>query len=348
MKAMVLHELGAPVRLEEREIPRIGLGEALVRLRATGVGLTVVLMKATPGLVTSYPRILGHEIAGLVEEVGDGVTNVRVGDRVTCHFYLTCQTCRFCRMGKETLCENWGGYVGMARDGGYAEYMSVPARNLLRIPEGVSFLDASIAADAICTPLHACREEGRIGPGDQVLIIGAAGGVGIHAVQMARLCGGRVIAADISEEKVEFARSYGAEETIDVSRSRIPDEVIRLTDGEGVQCAIDFVGSRQTLEAAMASLAKLGRLVIIGFRPEAVFHEKPNFTVDPLTVLGKMQEIHGSRYVNMAELRETLEIVRQGKIKPVVTEVISLEEVEAFHQRLLRREVMGRVAIDFG
>ncbi|MFQ5896473.1 MAG: alcohol dehydrogenase catalytic domain-containing protein, partial [Nitrospinota bacterium] len=199
MKAMLLHELGGPVKPAEVPVPKVGPNDALLRLKATGVGLTVVIMKSTPGLVTGYPRILGHEVAGVVEEVGAEVQNVRVGERVTCHFYLTCHNCAFCRSGRETLCPNFRGFVGMACDGGYAEYMAVPALNLCPIPEELSLLDACVVADAVCTPYHACGAEGRVAPGEQVVIIGAGGGVGIHAVQMAQVFGGRVLAADISE-----------------------------------------------------------------------------------------------------------------------------------------------------
>src|SRR3989304_6035522 len=117
MKAMVLRELAGPVRLEEVPIPKIGPNDALLRGRATGVGLTVVLMTATPGIVTSYPRIPGHEVVGDVVEIGAAVQNVKVGDRVACHFYLTCHVCSFCRRGREPLCKNFQGYFGVAADG---------------------------------------------------------------------------------------------------------------------------------------------------------------------------------------------------------------------------------------
>src|SRR6266850_175557 len=148
MKAMVLRELAGPLQLTEVPIPVPGPGEVRVRVRATGVGLTVVIMTANPGLVTSFPRIPGHEVAGDVVEIGPYATNVALGDRVACHFYLTCGACSSCRGGRETLCERFAGYLGMAADGGYAEYLVVPARNLCRIPEGVSYLDAAIGADA--------------------------------------------------------------------------------------------------------------------------------------------------------------------------------------------------------
>jgi D-arabinose 1-dehydrogenase-like Zn-dependent alcohol dehydrogenase len=345
MRAMLLHELGGPVTFKEVDEPRVGPCDAKIRVRAEGVGLTIIIMKATPGLVTRYPRILGHEIAGEVVEVGSEVSNVKVGDRVVCHFYLTCKVCRFCRSGRETLCENWAGYVGMACDGGYAEYMVVPALNLCHLPENIPFVEASIISDAIATPLHACREEAKVGPGDDVLVVGAGGGVGIHAVQMAKLCGGRVLAADVSMEKLEMAKALGADEIIDAKEKDLAQEAIRLTDGKGIDAVLDFVASSQTLEASFECLAKAGRLVILGFRPPHVFKVEPIFRVDPLVVLSKGLEIHGSRYVSMAELIESVKIVQQGKIKPIVTKTFPLEEAETAHQMILANKITGRAAL---
>ena len=345
MKAMVLRELGAPLRLETVPVPKIGPGDVLLRVRATGVGLTVVIMTAVPGRVTSFPRIPGHEVAGQVAEVGSEVSHVKVGDRVTCHFYLTCGTCRFCRSGRETLCTAFRGYVGMACDGAYAEYMAIPARNVTPIPFGVSDLDAAIAADAICTPYHACRAEARIGPGDSVLIVGAGGGVGIHGVQMAKLCGGWVLAADITDDKLAAAKECGADALIDVRRGDLAGQVQKLTDGRGVDAAIDVVASRETLEGCVASLARAGRLVIIGSRPKAVFGVDSSFTVDPTRMLHSMLEIHGSRYVTLAEIQQTLELLRQGRIRAIVSRTFPLEEAEEAHELLRKNALVGRAAL---
>ena len=342
---MLLHELGGPVTFNEVDEPRVGPSDAKIRVRGAGVGLTIIIMKSTPGLVTRYPRILGHEIAGEVVEIGSEVSNVKIGDRVVCHFYLTCKVCRFCRSGRETLCENWKGYVGMACDGGYAEYMCAPALNLCHLPEGIPFAEASIISDAIATPLHACREEAKVGPGDTVLVVGAGGGVGIHAVQMAKLCGGRVFAADISTEKLDMAKALGADEIINTKERNLPQETIRLTDGKGVDAVLDFVASPQTLEAGFTSLAKAGRLVILGYRPSSVFKVDPSFRLDPVVVLQKGLEIHGSRYVSMAELIDAVKLVQQGKIKPIVTRTFPLEEAETAHQMILANKITGRAAL---
>ena len=345
MKAMVLRELGAPLRLETVPVPKIGPSDALLRVRATGVGLTVVIMTAVPGRVTSFPRIPGHEVAGEVVEIGSEVAHVKIGDRVACHFYLTCQTCRFCRSGRETLCTAFRGYLGMACDGGYAEYMAIPAANVTPIPPGVSDLDAAVAADAICTPYHACREEARVGPGDSVLIVGAGGGVGIHGVQMAKLCGGWVLAADITDDKLAAAKDCGADALIDVRREDLAAQVAGLTDGRGVDAAIDFVASRETLEGCVKSLARGGRLVIIGSRPRAVFGVDASFTVDPGRMLYDMLEIHGSRYVTLAEIQQTLELLRQRRIRAIVSRTFPLEGAEEAHELLRKNALVGRAAI---
>ena len=345
MKAMVLRQLAAPLRLEVVPIPVPGPGEVRVRVRATGVGLTVVIMTANPGLVTSFPRIPGHEVAGDVVELGPQVANVKIGDRVACHFYLTCGSCAFCRGGRETLCDRFGGYLGMASDGGYAEYLVVPARNLCRIPEGVSYLDAAIAADAIATPLHACREEARIGPGDRVLVVGAGGGVGVHALQVAKLCGGWVLGVDVTDEKLEMVRSVGADEVIDPRGEELSKQVLSRTGGRGVDAAIDFVASAETLEACVRSLAPAGRLVIVGNRPKAVFGDDPTFRIDPGLMLRKMLEIHGSRYVTLSELSQTLELLRQKRVKAIVTRTFRLDELETAHQLLRENAIAARAAL---
>jgi propanol-preferring alcohol dehydrogenase len=345
MRAMVLPKFGAPMELREVPVPRIGPTDVLLRVRASGVGLTVVIMIANPGRVTSFPRIPGHEVAGEVAAIGAEVTTVKVGDRVVCHFYLTCGACRFCRSGRETLCTAFKGYVGQASDGGYAEYMALPARNVTPIPAGVSDVDAAVATDAIATPYHACREEARVGPGDTVLIVGGGGGVGIHGVQMAKLCGGWVLAADVTDEKLAAARHAGADAVVDAREGDLATLVKRATDGRGVDAAIDFFGSRETLQGAFGSLARAGRLVVIGSRPAAVFGADPSFLVDPQRMLYDMLEIHGSRYVTLTEISRTLELIRQGRISPVVSKHFPLESAEEAHELLRQNAIPGRAAL---
>ncbi|HBK81493.1 MAG TPA: hypothetical protein DDZ83_17815 [Nitrospinae bacterium] len=348
MKAMRVHELGGSFQLDEVPVPSPGPNDALVKLKATGVGLTPVLMRRTPGLIDKFPRIMGHEIAAEVVEIGSEVENVAVGDLVTCHFYLVCRSCDFCRSGRETLCENFKGYVGLVLDGGFAEYAAIPALNLCIIPEGITPLAACIAADGICTPYHNCTAEAKIKPGDRVAIIGAGGGVAIHAVQMAQLCGGHVIGVDISRQKLKTVAELGALATVDASDTDPVEEIMALTKGVGVDAYIDYVASKETLEMGMACLGRGGKLIIVGSRAPAAFGGvSPKFSVDPQKMLSWAQEIHGSRYCSMDELRRSLDLVKMGKIKPIVTETFRLEDTEKAFEMIQDNKITGRAAVLF-
>jgi propanol-preferring alcohol dehydrogenase len=223
--------------------------------------------------------------------------------------------------------------------------MAVPARNVTPIPPGVSDVDAAIASDAIATPYHACREEARVGPGDTVLIVGAGGGVGIHGVQMAKLCGGWVVGVDITDDKLDAAKRAGADAVVDGRAGDLAAQVRALTGGRGADAAIDFVASRETLEASLASLARAGRLVIIGSRPPAVFGVEATFRVDPGRMVSDMLEIHGSRYVTLGEIQQTLELLHQGRLRPVISRTFPLEGAEEAHELLRQNALVGRAAL---
>ena len=340
MKAMVLHDREKPFRLEERPEPRPGMGEAVMRVRAAGVGLTLVNMRLGR-MGGSLPRVMGHELAGEIVEIGEGVTSLSTGDRCAVYFYLTCGRCRWCRGGRETLCENFAGFVGGHRDGGFAEYVCLPAENFLPIPDGLSEEAAAVATDAVNTNWHCMRERARIDPHDTVLLIGAGGGVGIHGVQVARLFGARVIAADISEEKLDLARRWGAEETINVRKvDDVAAEAKRLTGGKGVDAAVDYVGHGETFQAAIDSLATSGRAVVIG-----VGTGKASF--EPFRLVITEQVITGSRHSTRTELIETMEIMARGLVQPVVGTRVPLEEVETVFDALKNETLLGRGALTY-
>ena len=340
MQAMILHNREEPCRLEERPEPRPGIGEAVMRVRAAGVGLTLVNMRLGR-MGGSLPRVMGHELAGDIVEIGEGVTALSVGDRCAVYFYLTCGRCRWCRGGRETLCENFAGFVGAHRDGGFAEYVCLPEGNFLPVPEGLSDEAAAVATDAVNTNWHCMRERARISPHDTVLLIGAGGGVGIHGVQVARLFGARVIAADVSEEKLDLARRWGASETIDVRKvDDVAGEAIRLTGGKGVDAAVDYVGHGETFQAAIDSLATSGRAVVIGVGTgEASFN--------PFRLVMTEQIITGSRHSTRTELIETMEIMARGLVKPVIGMRVPFVEVETVFDALKNETLLGRGALTY-
>ncbi|MDP6800151.1 MAG: alcohol dehydrogenase catalytic domain-containing protein [SAR202 cluster bacterium] len=339
MRAMLLDEPGGPLRSAEVDIPSPGPGEALLKVRSAGVGLTLAHIREARGPRVKFPRIIGHEIAGGIVEVGSGVTALSKGERCLVHFYLNCWNCKWCRIGRETLCSNLRGNVGTVVDGGFAEYVALPYQNFIPIPDELDYEAAAVTADAICTPWHVMKSRTHVKPMDDVLIIGAAGGVGIHAVQMAKLFGARVIAVDISEEKLAFCRQYGADEVINGRAQDIVEEVSRLTDGKGVEVCADFFGSPQTAEAGINALSTAGTFVIVGVEPGTF-----PFNISRLL---REQVITGNRYCSYEEMREVIRVVARGLVKPVVTKRVALEDVEEVFDTLSRQTLLGRAAISF-
>jgi alcohol dehydrogenase, propanol-preferring len=340
MKVMVMNDWGQAFTEEERPEPRPGPGEAVLRVRAAGVGLTLINMRAGR-LGGSTPRVMGHELGGDIVAVGPGVSGIAVGDRCAVYFYLTCGRCRWCRGGRETLCEKFGGYVGAHRDGGFAEYVCLPVENFLPIPEGLSYEAAAVAADAVNTNWHCMRERACLNPHDTVLLIGAGGGLGIHGVQVAKLFGARVIAADVSEEKLALARQWGADDVINVRA--VPDaaqEVKHLTNGKGVEAAIDYVGHGETFKFAIESLTTSGRAVVVGVG-------KGEVTINPFELVLTERIITGSRHSTRAELIETMEVMARGLVQPVIGMRVPLTEIESIFAALQNETLLGRGALTF-
>lgn len=339
MKALVLRELGGPLRMEEMPTPEIGPRDALVRVRACGVCRTDLKIRDGIYVGSQLPLILGHEPAGEVAAVGSEVQGLQPGDRVAVACYVTCGNCEPCRIGRETLCENFAGFLGNQFQGAYAEYLRVPAVNLCPIPDNLSFEHAAILADAVATPFHALRERARVRPGETVVIDGAGGGLGLHAVQIARLCGARVIAVDVSEERLQMARELGADDTIVAGDKPFGEEVRRLTGGRGAEVALELVGTPGSISASLRSLRSGGRLAIVGYQPGVPFE------VDPLTALLNEWEILGSRAATKQELANVVKVVAQGRIRPIVTQVFPWDEVEQVHSLLRSGSIIGRAVI---
>ena len=343
MKAQVLREPGTPFVSETLPDPTPGPGEAVARVLACGAGLTIHHVRA--GRVpVEYPRVIGHEVAGEIVATGAGVTGLSAGDPVTVYFYLTCGHCKWCRSGRENLCENWGGYVGRHVDGGYAEYIKLPARNFIKLPEGLDHTanpaEIGVVTDAIATPVKLLRRA-RITPNDTVAVVGAGGGLGLHMVMVACWAHAQVIAVDTTADKLQACRDAGAADVVDASRCDVAEALLELTDGKGIDVAIDFVSSTATLEAAASALGRGGRLVTLGGTGQ-------DFRASSMAMLTKELEFLGSRYATRQDVIDSLELVARGEIRPIVTETRPLEEAEALHERLEKGLITGRAALLIG
>jgi D-arabinose 1-dehydrogenase-like Zn-dependent alcohol dehydrogenase len=343
MKAMVLSSPNRPFELMDVPDPAPGPGEAVARVIACGSGLTIQHVKAGRRRA-QFPRIIGHEIAAEIVALGAGVTSLRVGDAVTAYFYLNCGHCRWCLANLEPLCANAGGNVGIECDGGYAEYIKLPAHIFIRLPESLDYkrhpAEIGVITDALATP-YKVLSRARIKAGETVAVFGAGGGLGIHQVMMAKWARARVIAVDTASGKLEACRKAGADETIDASSGDVAAALLDLTRGEGVDVVIDYVSSQGTLEAGAKALGRRGRLVTLGGAGQP-------FQLAARDLLLKEQEILGSRYGTRREILETFDLVARGEVWPLVTEIRPLAEAEAVHERVERGEVTGRAALMIG
>jgi propanol-preferring alcohol dehydrogenase len=336
---MVLHAPNAPFVMEERPDPKAGPGEAVARVFACGAGLTIEHIRAGRAPAT-FPRIIGHEISAEIVEVGAGVTELSVGDPVTCYFYTTCGHCRWCRENRATICTNQGPRVGYQIDGGYAEYIKLPAHNFLRLPQGLDYkgkaAEVGVIVDALATPFKVVRYA-NVRPTDQVAVVGAGGGLGIHMIMMAKWAGARVIAVERSAVKFDACRKAGADEMVDATGNDVAGAIRDASSG-GADVVIDFVSSQSSLEAGFAALGPGGRLVTLGGSGE-------DFKVSARAFLNKEAVVMGSRYATRQECLDTLALAARGDFWPMVTEVHPLAEADKVHARLARAEVIGRAAL---
>jgi D-arabinose 1-dehydrogenase-like Zn-dependent alcohol dehydrogenase len=343
MKALVLKGPNAPFEMREVPDPVAGPGEAVARVFACGSGLTIQHVKAGR-LPVQFPRIIGHEITGEIVQVGAGVSSLAVGDAVTAYAYLNCGHCRWCLSMLEPLCENTGGgtgMVGMSCDGGYAEYIKLPAHVFIKLPAGLDYkahpAEIGVVTDALATPYKVLRRA-QVKAGETVAVFGAGGGVGIHQLMMAKWARAKVIAVDVAADKFDACRKAGADDVVDASTCDVAEALLELTGGRGVDVAIDYVSATSTLEAAAKALGRRGRLVTLGGAGKS-------FQVSAFDMLYKEQALLGSRYVTRVEVLETFDLVARGEIWPLVSDIRPWTEAEALHARVERGEVIGRAAL---
>ena len=340
MKAMLLRGPNVPFELIDRPDPVAGPGEAVARVLACGSGLTIQHAKAGRRRIP-FPRIIGHEIAGQIVELGPGVTGFSVGDGVTAYFYLNCGHCRWCLANLEPLCTSGGGNVGFNCDGGYAEYIKLPAHIFIKLPEVLDYkrhpAEIGVITDALATPYKVLRRA-HIKAGETVAVIGAGGGLGIHQLMMAKWARARVIAVEIAANKFDACRKAGADAVVDPGNGNVVEALLDLTRGEGVDVVVDYVSSTVTLEAGAKALGRHGRLVTLGGAGQS-------FHASAMDMLNKEQDFLGSRYVTRTDILEACDLVARGEVFPLVTDVCPLEEAEAVHARVERGEVIGRAAL---
>ena len=340
MKAMVLEQFNAPLTLSEVPDPQMGSRDVIIRVVANGLCATD--LKISGGLVPTVPlpHIPGHEAAGEVVEVGAEVPGLQKGDRVTVYPTEGCGFCDYCRKGMENYCVT-APRTGFEINGGFSEYMRVSGRNAVKISPEVPWEEAAIIPDAIASVYHALTQRAKIQPGETVVIVGI-GGLGIHAMQMAKIMGARVIAADVVPDKLQGAEQFNPDVIVNSRVENLPERVRELTNGLGADVVVEGVGGEAVaavLPDSVASLKLGGRLVILGYN-----YGIP-LAVDTADLIYGQWSILGTRASNLQDVVEVVKLVEQGQLKPVVSETYPLQDVEQALAKLRESPPLGRIVL---
>ena len=333
MKAARFYKVGDPLKIDLIHIPELGRDEVLVDIKACGIcgsDIHIVYEGVTP---TAYsPITLGHEPSGVIAALGQEVEGWKVGERVTINPFLTCGKCINCLSGNSQICLS-RRVIGIHTEGGLAEFLKIPAENLVHLPENIPFDQGGIVVDAVATPFHAITNRGALKVGEKVAIFGC-GGLGIHGVQIAKVCGASlVIAVDTIDSALERAKKVGADEVINPRKEPTIQKIKEMTGGMGVDLALEFIGLRETIEQAVKCIRTGGRVVVVGLGPENISLLPPTtFVRTELSLLGS----YGSTTL---EIQNVVDLVANGKLNlsDSITERFPLEEVNKGLDHLHRK-----------
>ena len=335
------YRVGDPVKVEDNPLPRIDPDEILLKIRAASVCHSDV--HVVSGVIpVNGPVVLGHEIAGDIEQLGENVENIKKGDRAIVHFVTPCGDCNFCLTGNTNVCKNINSLpmYGFSADGGYAQYMKVNYKRLVRLPSELPYEFGSTLCCAGVTAMHAVKSAGKINLGDIIVVYGT-GGVGMYILQIAKLCGATTaIAVGRTEDKLQMAQqSFGADAAINLTKEKLTDGIKRITGGKGVNAVFDFVVNNESIENSTKILANTGRLILVGIGREPV-------VMNPKRLTFKEASVVGSSVGSKEELQLLVDLASSGRLKGVANSKHRLNEVNEVLTALKEGKVLGRAYFD--
>ena len=336
MKSAVLRQFGQPLTIEEKPIPVPGSGEVLVKVCASG--LCVSDLHIQDGMIGTVrlPYTPGHEMAGVVAQVGEGVTAVGIGDHVVGAIDITCGTCKYCLSGRTNLCRNLVR-VGFERDGSHEEYCVIPAANAFKVANWVPFDQMTSITDAVGCMYNAIKNRAKVQPGQRVLILGT-GGLGMNAIQIAKIFGATVYATSRQKEKLDISLEMGADAAINTKEQDLYDEIVRLTDGEMCDVVIDNIGIKSSINDSLRLVCPGGRVIVAGYND-------PTFEAEYQDIMKFEKEILGIRGMTKQDLVEVIGFIETGKIVPFIYKTIPFDRINEGLNMLRTGEAKGRVVL---
>lgn len=335
MNAVEITRYGGRFEYTRRAVPAPGPDEVLIQVEASGLCSTDLHILGGRMDLGQLPRVPGHETAGRVVEVGSAVRDWELGARVTVAVDVVCGRCRHCLTGQPQRCAS-RVRVGFERDGGHAEYVAVPARNLVALPDSVGFEEAAILPDAVTCMYHCLLSQGSLRANERVLILGA-GGLGIHGVQIAKLAGAEVIASSRNPDRLSAVEKYGGI-PVNPSVEDLPAAVDDLTSGEGLDLVADCVGTVESIRQSLSLVRPGGKVLVVAYIAE-------DFAVSSLDMMLNEKELIGCRGSSLRELIEVVELTGKGAIEPVIGLRYHLSEIEAAADALRESAMVGRIVL---
>jgi NADPH:quinone reductase-like Zn-dependent oxidoreductase len=312
--------------------------EVVVRVKACALNhVDMLLLDGRYPPPEGLPHVNGCEVTGTIETLGGAVRNWSRGQRVVIFPGFSCGSCEFCLRGERTVCLRYG-YLGAARDGGYAELVKAPAANLVPLPDGLPFEAGAAVPLAMLTSWHALIAKAQLQPGQTVLVQAAGSGVGSAAIQIARLVGARVMTTVGSDDKIEFARALGADHVVNYRTQDFVEEAKRWTGKRGVDVVVEHIGG-ETFERSSYALTRLGTLVSIGS------HDTHWGRLDLRHVYSKNLRILGTNLGSILELRTILDYMVADRLRPVIDRAVALKDARAAVQHVLDRKNKGKVLL---
>ncbi len=342
MKAVVFYEQGGPevLRLEDRPVPPIGETDVLLKVHAVSVNRTLDIDVRTWGATWNIPmpHILGADPAGEIAQVGALVQGFQPGDRVVTSIIIACGQCELCHQALPNACARRRLY-GVHVDGGYAQFARVPAQNLVHIPDGMSFEEASAIMVIYPIAWHLLIDRAALRAGERVLIMAAGGALGVAGIQVAKLGGAHVIAAAGADWKLERARELGADSTVNYHATKLGDAVLGLTNGRGVDIVFENIASEELWPESIKCLSNRGRLVTCGA------HGGGKVPVDMNEFYRRHLSIIGAAAAPRQQIETVYRLAAEGKLRVPIYRTFPLEEARAAHELVSSRDVFGRVVL---
>ena len=341
MKAIVLREFGGPevLKSEEIEAPEPGPGEVLIRVHNVSVNVTldILMRRGLHPYKPAFPHVLGVDPTGEVVALGPGVERPAVGDRAAVHLHLRSPDCP---PGREA--EDAGdGLIGIHRWGGYAEYIAVPAENAFVIPDALSSADACVVVRHLPTARHMLYKKAELAAGETILVMGATGGLGSCCIQVAKRLGATVIGAAGADDRVAKGIEFGADHGVNYRSQNLAEEVMKLTDGKGVDVVAENIGDPELFPAALESLARFGRMVTAGA------HGGGKVTLDISRLYLRRIRIIGTPGCDFSDIEWSMEAAKDGSVRPpVIDRIMPLAEAVAAHRLIESREPVGKLLLD--